>query len=165
MGFLCLPDPLEISVGVRKSLRCSAFWWIWLGVLLDVRIVGAFLVWQRNFDKTTSSRSTSKVSGTKDRPTAKAKFSAIHSLAHCRPFSVAPDFFFSCYHTGTPSHVDFDFWPACKKETRVQAVRKSYAFPLKQLNYRQTFAFLETTFSGVAPQLLWSKPLHLHTCT
>lgn len=26
MGFLCLPDPLEISVGVRKSLGCSAFW-------------------------------------------------------------------------------------------------------------------------------------------
>ena len=73
--------------------------------------------------------------------------------------------FFSCYHTGTPSHVDFDFWPACKKETRVEAVRKSYAFPRKQLNYRQTFAFLETTFSGVAPQLLWSKPLHLHTRT
>ena len=93
-GFLCLPDPLEISVSVRKTLSCSAFWWIWLGVLLDVRIVVAFLVWQRNFDKTTSSMSTSKVSGNKDRPTAKAKFSAIHSLAHCRPFSVAPQFFF-----------------------------------------------------------------------
>ena len=72
---------------------------------------------------------------------------------------------FSCFHMGCPSHVDFHLWPVCKKETGGQAVRKSYAFPRKQLNYRQTFAFVETTFRGVAPQLLWSKLRCLHTRT
>lgn len=72
---------------------------------------------------------------------------------------------FSRFLTGTLSHVDFHLWPVWKKETGVQAVRKSYAFPRKQLNYRRTFAFVETTFRGVAPQLLWSKLLCLHTRT
>ena len=44
MGFLRWPDPLDISLGGRISLGFSACWWIWVGFLLDVSIVGTFLV-------------------------------------------------------------------------------------------------------------------------